>query len=236
MRKSELQPIEQWNIFELVLTGPADGTSSSDGNPFIEVELSAESQQADRSVMFDGFYDGEGVYRIRFMPAAVGAWTDRTHSNRAELDARTGEFMCIAAGEGNHGPVRVRNTFHFAYADGTLYLPFGTTCYAWTHQGDALEEQTLATLAHAPFNKLRMCVFPKHYIYNKNEPLYYPFARDASGRHDTTRFNPEFFRHEADIIDTWEMTITPAPLVEPPASPPVRGVATTSKRARVKMY
>ena len=30
---------------------------------------------------------------------------------------------------GNHGPVQVANRFHFAHADGTPYVPFGTTCY-----------------------------------------------------------------------------------------------------------
>ncbi len=47
---------------------------------------------------------------------------------------------------GNHGPVRVRYATHFGYEDGTPYVPIGTTGYAWTHQGDRLEEQTLATL------------------------------------------------------------------------------------------
>ena len=77
---------------------------------------------------------------------------------------------------GNHGPVRVANTFHFAYADGTPYRQIGTTCYAWTHQGNKLEEQTLATLAASPFNKLRMCVFPEGYAFNQNEPPCFPFA------------------------------------------------------------
>ena len=55
--------------------------------------------------------------------------------------------------EKSHGPVRVYNTFHFAYADGTPYYPFGTTCYASIHQGDALEEQTLETLNEAAFQQ-----------------------------------------------------------------------------------
>jgi hypothetical protein len=71
-----------------------------------------------------------------------------------------------------HGPVRVRNQFHFAHADGTPFLPFGTTCYAWAHQPLPMQAQTLQTLGKARFNKLRMGVFPKHYIYNANEPLH----------------------------------------------------------------
>jgi hypothetical protein len=71
--------------------------------------------------------------------------------------------------------VRVANRHHFRYADGTRYINIGTTAYVWNLQGDALEEETLATLAAAPFTKIRMCVFPKHYRYNENEPERYPF-------------------------------------------------------------
>ena len=65
--------------------------------------------------------------------------------------------------------------FSFRHADGTRCLPLGTTCYAWTHQGDELEETTLQTLAGAPWTKVRMCVFPKSMVYNENEPPRYPF-------------------------------------------------------------
>lgn len=79
----------------------------------------------------------------------------------------------------NHGPVSVYDTYHFAYADGTPHYFIGATCYTWTHQGDALEEQMLVTLRDTPFNKLRMCVFPKHFMFNTNEPEHYPFERKA---------------------------------------------------------
>ena len=59
------------------------------------------------------------------------------------------------------GSSAVSNPFHFAYADGKPYVQIGTTCYAWTHQTEKLERQTLATLKKSPFNKLRMCVFPE---------------------------------------------------------------------------
>ena len=55
---------------------------------------------------------------------------------------------------------------------------------------DELEEKTLATLKGSPFNKLRMCIFPKHYAYNENEPIYHPFERDGEGGWDFSRFNP----------------------------------------------
>lgn len=181
--------VEQWGIFEAVLPGPAGG------NPFVESDLSARFSNGKREVAVDGFYDGEGSYRLRFMPDEPGEWRFRTRSNRPELDGKSGAFTCAPATGRNHGPVRVRNTYHFGYADGTPYLPFGTTCYAWTHQGEALETETLKTLAASPFNKLRMCVFPKRYLYNENEPELYPFEGTPTDRWDFSRFNPAFFRH-----------------------------------------
>jgi hypothetical protein len=192
------QLVKLWGIFELTLSGPVSGS------PFLDVHLSARFTREERAVEVAGFYDGDGVYRIRFMPEELGEWTYVTRSNVPDLEGKTGRFTCVPPGEGNHGPVRVHDTFHFAYADGTPYCQVGTTCYAWTHQGDKLEEQTLRTLRTAPFNKMRMCVFPKSYVYNENEPELYPFARDGDNW-DFTRFSSEFFRHferrVADLMD-----------------------------------
>ena len=199
--------VEQWGIFELELHGSAEGDSYRD------VELTAQFACKHRIIEVDGVYDGEGVYRIRFMPDTQGTWRYRTQSNLGSLGGVEGTFTCIPAREGNHGPVRVANTYHFSYADGTPYVPLGTTCYAWMQQGDELEEQTLASLSSAPFNKLRMCVFPKHFLYNENEPPFYPFpclsrgsstwnvdqlVRGEASRgwsFDFSRFEPAFFRH-----------------------------------------
>jgi len=220
---ADLKTVEQWGIFELELNGPGEG------NPFIDVTFGARFQFQNRVMEVDGFYDGGGLFRVRFMPDTRGRWEYVTHSNVPALHGIAGSFVCTEPSAGNHGPVRVRNTFHFAYTDGTAYWPVGTTCYAWAHQGYALEEQTLATLRGSPFNKLRMCVFPKHYTFNANEPEYYPFERAGVGLTDWDfeRFNPAFFQHlekrvgdlchlaiEADIIlfhpyDRWGFSTMP---------------------------
>lgn len=180
---------EQWDIVEVELAGPEEG------NPFVDVQLTATFRRGDAEQTVAGFYDGNGTYRIRFMPDRPGTWQYTTHSNVAQLDGQTGQFEVVTAKPPNHGPVRVRNTFHFAYEDGTAYKPLGTTCYAWTSQDAALQEQTLKTLAEAPFNKLRMCVFPKRYRWNENEPPLYPFEGTPPNRWDFTRFNPAFFQN-----------------------------------------
>src|SRR4051794_32104893 len=149
--------VEQWGVFELALAGPTEG------NPITDVTLTAAFAQGDRRTVVWGFYDGQGQFKVRFMPDRPGEWRYVTSSNVPALNEKSGRFVCEKPSAGNHGPARVRNTYHFAYADGTPYFPIGTTCYAWNHQGEALEQQTLATLKQGPFNKLRFCVFPKHY-------------------------------------------------------------------------
>jgi len=194
--------VERWGLFEVSLNGPQDG------NPFLDVTFGAEFGRDGRVVKADGFYDGRGVYRVRFSPDAEGKWTYTTRSNRKALDGKRGSFTCVKPSKGNHGPVRVHRMVHFAYADGTPYYQVGTTCYAWIHQGDELEAQTLATLAKAPFNKIRMCVFPKSYAYNKNEPKHYPYQGKPPKNWDFTRFNPPFWHHlETRVTDLMKLGI-----------------------------
>jgi hypothetical protein len=181
--------VEQWGIFEIALGGPRDG------NPYTDVQLTAVFAHGAEKHEVTGFYDGDGVYRVRFMPEGQGVWTYTTSSNRAQLDGRLGEFVAGPPSPGNHGPVRVRNTYHFAYEDGAPYRPIGTTCYTWIHRPEELQEQTLRTLAGSPFNKLRMCVFPQDQASDFMPPAIFPFEGTPPRRWDTSRFNPEFFRH-----------------------------------------
>ena len=178
-----------WGVFEVVLAGP------SHGNPYVAVRLGASFTCGDLAVEVLGFYDGDGVYRVRFMPEFEGEWHFVTSSNARSLAGIAGSFTCTSAPPGAHGPVRVAGTFHFAHADGTPFRPIGTTVYGLTHQSDVLEAQTFATLAAAPFNKVRMCVFPKWYPFNMVEPQYHAYALHDDGTLDVARFNPEFFHH-----------------------------------------
>ena len=205
--------VERWCVFEVCLSGP------SDGNPYTEQSVRAAFTGAQETVRACGFYDGDGVYRVRFMPSFEGAYTFVIESSFA--DAQTGTFTVTPASPGNHGPVRVSGTYHFAYEDGTPHFSIGTTCYAWTHQPDALVEETLATLADSAFNKIRFCILPKHYIHNFRDPVTFPWEGtpvsvegldeqsflDGSwtparpNEWDFTRFVPEHFRRIERCIE-----------------------------------
>ena len=195
--------IEQWGMYEFALHGPTNG------NPFLDVKFSARFTQGDSIVEANGFYDGDGVYRVRFMPEKMGAWKYETVSGAPELDGKTGEFTVTKPSAPNHGPVRVVNTFHFAYADGTPYKQVGTTCYVWELQPEELQEQTLKTLAVSPFNKIRFCIFPKRYTWNTNEPILYPFAGNpAATNWGFAHFNAKYFQHlEQRVADLQKLGI-----------------------------
>ena len=194
--------VEKWDIFEEKFKGPQKG------NPFIDVSLVAVFKHEKSKIEVEGFYDGDGIYKIRMMPEYEGEWSYTTTSNYPELDKIEGQFNVIKASNNNHGIIKVHNTYHFVYTDGTLYYPMGTTCYAWIYQNDKLQERTLQTLKNAAFNKIRMCVFPKHYDYNHNEPSRYPFEGSLESGFDFTRFKPEFFRHlEMRILELQKLGI-----------------------------
>jgi hypothetical protein len=196
------QKVEQWGIFTIELKGP------SVGNPYTDVELSAVFKKNSKEINVPGFYDGDGRYIIRFSPDELGEWVYKTKSNVADLSGKTGKLKCVSPEKGNHGPVKIVNTYYFDYADGTPYFSVGTTCYAWIHQPEELQEQTLKTLASAPFNKLRMCIFPKSYAYNANEPERFPFVRKADSTFDLTHFDPVFWQHlEKRIVELGKLGI-----------------------------
>lgn len=206
-----MKQVEQWRQFELTLNGPQDG------NPFIDVNLSATFSHQQIKFTVNGFYDGNGIYKIRYMPEIIGEWTVTTNSNVPELNGQTDIFNCIPAKENNHGPVRVSGKTHFAYADGTSFMPVGTTAYAWIFQSPELQKQTLKTLSENQFNKIRMTVFPKYYNYNTKEPALYPYVgqpkkvtgifNDDSWQvkpedigFDFSKFNPKYFQHVENSI------------------------------------
>jgi hypothetical protein len=182
-RSEKIQKVERWGLFELELKGPKVG------NPFVEISLAAEFRKGGSVIAPEGFYDGDGVYKVRFMPDEEGVWKYRTKSNRRELSGVTGEVVCTKARDGNHGPVSVRNTYHFGYADGEAYWPIGTTCYGWAFKTQAKQKQTIANLKKASFNKMRMIVLP----FAGSRTKKFPFPGKSKEDWDFRHFNPEFF-------------------------------------------
>ncbi len=199
--------IGKWNMIEIQCCGPTDK------NPFADFWIRGVFNGKNEKAAVDGFYDGDGIYCVRFMPSFEGEYKFTLSSN-FPMPEDHGAFTVTRQEEGNHGPVRVQNTYHFAYEDGSPYYSIGTTCYVWHLQADRLIEQTLQNLSEFAFNKIRFCIFPKHYAYNLGEPREYPYegrpmdsgiltvdnfyeydGHAKGNQWDFFRFNPAYFRH-----------------------------------------
>lgn len=118
--------VERWGIFELA-AGP---------------NATAQFRCGDHYGFAAATGDG-----IRFMPDAVGRWHYRVN----DVARTAGSFECVPAGQGNHGPVRVRGVDRLEYADGTRYRPLTTTC-------EQLTDDAVKALADSPFNRVRTSV------------------------------------------------------------------------------
>lgn len=211
--------VQRWGAWEISIQGP------DCGNPFTGQWIKGTFSGKSEEKTVKGFYDGEGTYRLRFMPSFEGTYKFRVETGFGISEE--GTFETLPAEAGNHGPVRVADMYHFAYEDGTPYYSVGTTCYVWELQSDSRIRDTLENLKKARFNKIRFCIFPKHYAYNLTDPRSFPYEgtpmdcsvltadnfndydEKSEGNHwDFTRFNPEHFRHiEACIQKLMELGI-----------------------------
>ena len=188
--------VRKWDVFEISVHG------ASEGNPYLERTVSAVFEGSSERISVDGFYDGNGTYRVRFMPSFEGEYTyvlDGSYGGgRVE-----GCFTVLPPAVDSHGPVHVAGGYHFAYADGTPYYPLGTTCYVWHLQSDERISETLQSLRESAFNKIRFCIFPKHYDYNLGEPRSYPYEGTPMDSSVLTRdnFYEYTFKTEGNAFD-----------------------------------
>jgi hypothetical protein len=204
--------VERWSVFEFSCRG------KEDGNPFTDYTIQGIFKSKNETKFVDGFYDGDGVYKVRFMPSFAESYHFEIAGNFSG-EKYEGDFTVTPASGNNHGPVRVAHTYHFAYEDGAPYFPIGTTCYVWELQSEELQQKTLETLKNGPFNKIRFCIFPKHYDYNLKEPHSYPYigkpmdssvltkenfykytGNSPGNEWDFRRFNGEHFEHIENCI------------------------------------
>ncbi len=177
-----MDKIQLYGVFQKSFSG----LNSSD-----PVKFEATFKNGEEKFTIKLFLCGENTYMVRFMPQKAGQW-----DYIIDLDGKIvkDSFLCEGKEENNHGLVQTVGD-RFRYEDKTRYLPFGTTCYAWIHQTPELQLKTLETLEASPFNKIRMCVFPKSMPYNNNEPELFPFYKNPDGSWNVSRSNEYFWLH-----------------------------------------
>lgn len=172
--------MRQYETVEFSFQGKAPSGSEA------QVELTVVFTHENNKKEVRGFYAGNGTYKVRFLPEEAGEYTYVISGPVTDEGRFTVKPYDPSV---SRGIVRAKGT-HFAYENGNWFYPFGTTVYALAHQTDELMNETIESIQNSPFNKVRMCVFPKDYHYNKNEPQYYAFARREDGSWDVD--HPDF--------------------------------------------
>jgi hypothetical protein len=77
--------VEVFEVMEIVFDGPDLGETHD--KPVFMLEVKGQE--------FEGFYCGDGKYKVRFMPKSLGYWRYVIKSDISELDGQCGEFTCI---------------------------------------------------------------------------------------------------------------------------------------------
>ncbi|MGH9578775.1 MAG: DUF5060 domain-containing protein, partial [Terriglobales bacterium] len=190
------------------------------GNPF-DVEVRGEFRgPRGARLSVPGFYDGDGLWRIRFSAPAAGEWRMRTASPLPPLDGKT--FLIRAAANTNpsvHGGLRVdaERPYHFRFEDGTRFFLMGYECdWLWALDlndagGDAALPRTrelVDGIRRHGFNYVILNVYAHDTRWSPGRPHAWDFGPPAlyawegtNEKPDHSRLNTRFFRHYDRVID-----------------------------------
>jgi hypothetical protein len=96
------------------------------GNPFeVPLEATFTHRPSMARLTLPGYYAGNSIFRIAFMPDRAGAWDYRTSSPVGALHGRSGSLLCVPSG--HPGPLRGDPRFprKWKHADGPHVVPLG---------------------------------------------------------------------------------------------------------------
>jgi len=193
-------------------------SASAAGNPF-DVDLSGEFTGPDGvRLRIPGFYDGGGVWKIRFSPTRPGRWSLRTTSRTAALDGKTeAEIECTPNRHPQiHGGLKVdaAHPYHFIYEDGTRYFLLGYEA-DWLWGIDMRDPQRtvmrrlIDRMAGRGFNHVMVNVYAHDTSWSKGRqnqwdygpPEMFPWE-GTNEKPDHTRLNPAFFKLYDGMMET----------------------------------
>ena len=196
--------IEQYHTHDFVFRGPVEG------NPF-DVEMAAEfTGPGGVRLRVPGFYDGAGVWKVRFSPTRDGEWSFRTVSTLKALDGKTqAGVWCVPNRHPNiHGGLRVdpAHPYHFIYEDGTRYFLLGYEA-DWLWGADmedperAVMRRLIGQMAARGFNHVLVNVYAhdtnwspeRKHRWDWGPAPIFPWE-GTNEKPDHARLNPKFFQ------------------------------------------
>jgi hypothetical protein len=178
-------------------------------NPF-DVALAGEFRGPGGARMrVPGFYDGKGVWKIRFSPPAAGNWSLRTVSPVAALDGQSAEITATPNRNPNvHGVLQAdpEHPYHFRFQDGTRFFLMGYEA-DWLWGADMLDpsrklmRRLIDQIAARGFNHVLVNVYAhdtrwcpgKVNEWDFGPPAVYAWE-GSNEKPDHSRLNPKFFQ------------------------------------------
>lgn len=118
--------VPRWQPYDFEFTG-----SKIPENPFMVSFSGLVESPCGIQYEIPGFYDGNGIWKIRFAANSEGNWTLTTRSKDPMLDGKTVAFRCVQNQNANiHGSLLIdsKNPRHFIYEDGARYFLMGYEC------------------------------------------------------------------------------------------------------------
>jgi hypothetical protein len=171
-----------------------------------------------------GFYDGNGIWKVRVTPTREGEWSVLSHSSVEDLDGREYYSVCVAnTNPAVHGGLLVdrQHPHHFVCEDGTRHFLMGYECdWLWAlDMGKPFLntlEPFLDKLAASGFNHIILNAYAHDTGWRKGNtgaddfgpPPLYAWA-GSNEQPDHTRFNLAYWRHYDRVIQAlWQRGMT----------------------------
>jgi Protein of unknown function (DUF4038)/Domain of unknown function (DUF5060) len=196
--------IEQYNSYDFSYQAQASG------NPF-DVELAGDFiGPGGVRLSVPGFYDGNGVWKIRFSPTSLGTWSLRTRSSLPALNGRAESGIeCQPNTHATiHGGLRVDplHPHHFVYQDGTRYFLAGYEAdFLWSVDMLDPQRRVMHTLidqmASRGFNHVLVNIYAHDTTWASGKSCQWDYGPPAmyawegtNEKPDHSRLNTKFFQ------------------------------------------
>lgn len=204
---------QQWSVLEITFSA-----SDTTANPFAVTLGCALTDIDGRTLRVPGFYDGRGIWKVRFTPDRPGRWRATTYSSLPELSGIERTLHIADPDTGARGAIRIdaQNPQRLAYQNGRPYhaLAFEADWLFALDYGDPELPKTRELLGHARqngFNQVVMNVYAFDVNWAKDPTLppeldyggrlaIYPFGGTNTAPHHS-RLNVDFFRHLDRVIE-----------------------------------
>lgn len=164
-------------------------------NPFRDATLVGEFHSpSGKTVSLEGFYCGQDVWKLRFVPEEEGEWRYLLRGEGVSLYAE-GKLHAKPPRERGFIRIHPENPYAFAYADGSAFFPMGDTCYGLHDDSPItpeLRRHYLDTRRKQRFNFVRMSVGHSEKRAAEDPATFWAWGGTPDDP-DLDRLNPRFF-------------------------------------------